>query len=666
VATYDYRDAAGRLLYQTVRKEPKGFYQRRADGAGGWLYNLDGVDRVLYRLPDLLAAGSDDWVFVVEGEKDADRVVSLGLVATTNVGGAGKWRDRYSETLRGRRVCLLPDQDEPGRKHALDVAASLVQHGAAEVKVLLLPGLPEKGDVSDWLNEGHEAEEVLKRAEQAPKWEPEPSSVEPVEDGPSPTAAASSRSIGRETQAARLYKLALETARALFLSPQGEGYVLLARAQGTRCYPLRSPDFRRWLRHTFVQQEKTLPRAEAVQIAIETLDAAAAGSGVTREVFLRLAEQDGAVYLDLARDDGQAVRLTPTGWELVSDPPVAFLRGRGMRPLPTPLRGGDLATLRPFVNVTDDTWPLLAGFLVGCLCPDSPYPVLCLHGEQGSAKSTAARVLKALLDPNKASLRAAPRDARDAMITASHNHLLCFDNLSRLPGWLSDLLCCLTTGAGYSTRALYTNDDEILLTARRPVVLTGIAEVVDRSDLLDRSILLGLEPIPEEQRRTEATFWADFQAVYPALLGALCDAVTVALRNRPQVHLERLPRLADFAVWVQAAEPALGWSPGTFLNAYDENRTEAHSLALEGSPVADLVRELARTEGPWTGTATDLYDRLCEILDQAGKKPGSDFPQGGRGLGKVLRRLAPNLRAVGVEVRFPRSGRERKIEIYGS
>jgi hypothetical protein len=157
VRTHDYRDAAGNLLYQTVRLDPKDFRQRRPDGAGGWVWNLVGTRRVLYRLPELLAADPAEDVFVPEGEKDVDRLRGLGLVATCNPLGAGKWRDEYSPCLAGRNVVILPDNDDPGRQHAAQVAASLCGI-ATSVKVLHLPGLPEKGDVSDWLATGGTAD----------------------------------------------------------------------------------------------------------------------------------------------------------------------------------------------------------------------------------------------------------------------------------------------------------------------------------------------------------------------------------------------------------------------------------------------------------------------------------------------------------------------------
>ena len=178
VAVYDYCDATGKLLYQVIRLEPKTFQQRRPDGNGKWVYNLKGITPLLYRLPELLKASLDDWVFVVEGEKDVDRLASLGLVATTNSGGAGKWRSEFAEHFKDRRVAILPDNDEPGRRHAEQVARSL-RGKAASIKVLELPGLPEKGDVSDWLAAGGTKDELVRLAAEAPEWGP-PEKPRPV------------------------------------------------------------------------------------------------------------------------------------------------------------------------------------------------------------------------------------------------------------------------------------------------------------------------------------------------------------------------------------------------------------------------------------------------------------------------------------------------------
>jgi putative DNA primase/helicase len=156
VATYDYRDEHNTLLFQVVRFSPKGFSQRKPDGKGGWLYNLKDTRRVLYRLSEILQA---ETVFLFEGEKDCDKARSLGLCATTNPQGAGKWRPEYSECLRGKHAVIILDNDDVGEQHAQDVARSLLPV-AATVKVVRLPRLPAKGDVSDWLGAGHTKEEL--------------------------------------------------------------------------------------------------------------------------------------------------------------------------------------------------------------------------------------------------------------------------------------------------------------------------------------------------------------------------------------------------------------------------------------------------------------------------------------------------------------------------
>ena len=168
VAIYDYTDEEGNLLFQVVRYEPKDFRQRRPDGKDGWIYNLKGVRLVPYRLPEVLSA---DRVFVIEGEKDVDRLRDLGLTATCNPMGAGKWREDFNQYFRDKTVIILPDNDEAGRKHAEKVANGL--SGIAKiVKVLELPGLPEKGDVSDWLKTGGTKEDLLNLADEAKEWEP--------------------------------------------------------------------------------------------------------------------------------------------------------------------------------------------------------------------------------------------------------------------------------------------------------------------------------------------------------------------------------------------------------------------------------------------------------------------------------------------------------------
>jgi putative DNA primase/helicase len=188
VTTYDYVTTEGELLYQVTRHSPKNFRQRRPDGNGGWIWNLNGVPRTLYRYPEVLDADLDSWLFVVEGEKDVNRLWDVGLVATCNAQGAGKWEDKFGEMLRGRRVAVIPDNDEPGRKHARAVAASC-SGKAADVRLVELPGLPDKGDVSDYLDAGGTPKRLLALVEAANPFHDEPSAPSAVDGANTKTAA---------------------------------------------------------------------------------------------------------------------------------------------------------------------------------------------------------------------------------------------------------------------------------------------------------------------------------------------------------------------------------------------------------------------------------------------------------------------------------------------
>jgi hypothetical protein len=265
-----------------------------------------------------------------------------------------------------------------------------------------------------------------------------------------------------------------------------------------------------------------------------------------------------------------------------------------------------------------------------------------------------------LLDPNTAPLRALPRDDRDLFIAAKNGHVLAFDNVSGLPAWTSDTLCRLATGGSFAVRQLYTDDDELLFDAARPIILNGIEDIVTRPDLAERAVFLTLEPIPEERRRPEAELWAAFEAEKPRILGVLLDAVVEGLKRLPQTHLPKLPRMADFALWATACETAL-WPAGTFWSAYCRNRDEAVESVIEADPVAAAVRAMMMMRMVWTGTASALLGALGEVLCERKSRAWPDSP---RALAGHLRRAATDLRKIGIEIEFRKEGRARIRMIY--
>ena len=435
----------------------------------------------------------------------------------------------------------------------------------------------------------------------------------------------------------------------LFHTDGHEPFAVIRQSGHREVWSLRDGSFKRWLQRLYYEETERAASAQGVQDALGVLHGKALFDGPEQRVHVRLAQHDDLVYLDLGDEAWRAIKISAEGWEVVSDPPVWFRRPNGLQALPIPERGGRLADLRRFVNVTDSDWPLLAAFLIFCLHPAGPYPVLVIHGEQGSAKTTVARVIRGLIDPRATRERAEPRSPHDLAIAAQNGWLLTFDNLSTLRPWLSDGFCRLATGGGFAARELYTDASEVLFDACRPLILTGIGELATRGDLLDRSVLLTTPRIADEHRREEKAFWPDFENERARLLGALLDAFSAALRRLPEVKLERLPRMADFARFAVAAEPGLGLPEGAFLSAYARNRSEAHESALDSSLIATPVAAIA--EDGFEGTATDLLALLANHAgDEAVRQRG--WPADASRLSLELRRLAPNLREIGIEVEF--------------
>ena len=455
----------------------------------------------------------------------------------------------------------------------------------------------------------------------------------------------------------------LASAAALFHSPDGTGFADIEINGHRETWPIRAKGFRRWLARRFFEATEGAPSSEALQSALNVIEAKAHFDGTERIVHVRVGGLDNRLYLDLGDEAWRAVEISTAGWRVVDNPPVRFRRASGMLPLPMPVPGGSIETLRAFLNVQSDTdFVLVVAWALAVLRNRGPYPVIVLSGEQGSAKSTFSAILRALLDPNTAPLRALPREDRDLFIAASNGHVLAFDNVSGLPAWISDTLCRLATGGGFAVRQLYTDQDEVLFDAARPVILNGIEDIVTRPDLADRSVLLTLEPIPEERRRPEAELWAAFNAECPRILGVLLDAVVEGLRRLPETRLERLPRMADFALWATACETAI-WPAGTFWAAYCGNRDDAVDGVIDADPVAAAVRAIMLTRTMWTGTASDLLGALAEATGERIAK-SKTWPDSPRALAGRLRRAATFLRKIGIEIAFEREGRERTRTIH--
>jgi hypothetical protein len=468
--------------------------------------------------------------------------------------------------------------------------------------------------------------------------------------------------VSKPSQATILVELALETSDLELFHNGPDGFALIPQGTHRESWPIRSSSFRRWLARLYFNHAHAAPGSQALQDALGVLEGKALFEGVEQIVHLRVAEHEGAIWIDLADEYWQAVRVAAKGWEVVHDPPVRFRRSRGMLPLPYPVKGGTLAELREFVNVDDQEWPLYVAWIVGTIRPRGPYAILLLVGEQGTAKSTAVRVARSLIDPNEAPVRREPKDGQDLIVAARNSHVIAFDNVSRLSLELSDDLARLATGAGFGARQLYTDLDEVIVNVAAPIVLNGIEEFATRGDLLDRALIL--TPPTIEKYIDEDAFWPRFDEAHPRILGALLDAAAAALTNHTKTPAPNV-RMADFARWVSAAERKLGFKSGTFVDAYRANRAAAVQTVLEASLIAVPVQTLAAAG--FEGTATELLELLTALVDDTVRKQ-RDWPKRPHRLSGELRRIAPALRRLGITVEMERSGdtkRTRLIRIQG-
>jgi hypothetical protein len=427
---------------------------------------------------------------------------------------------------------------------------------------------------------------------------------------------------------------------------------------------VKSHTFKSWLLMAYYRKTGSAPPGEALATAIRTLEAKACHEGREQPVHVRVGNGGDCHYLDLCDAAWRVVEISAGGWTVRDESPIAFRRTSGMLPLPTPIAGGSLARLRQYVNTSsDDDFKLLIVWLLASLRPTGPYPVLMIQGEQGSAKSTASRVLRLLIDPHSTPLRSEPKSQRDLMVTANATWLIALDNLSGVWPWLSDALCRMATGGGFATRALYSDEDETHFNAMRPILLNGIDDVADRPDLLDRSILLRLPTIPENQRQEESKIWTKFEAERSQILGALLDVFAGALKVLPDVHLERLPRMADFARFGEAVGRSQGWGDGAFLKAYRNNIEGVTESAAEASPVATAILKLMteRLENEWQGSVAQLLaDLRTNVNEQEARTKG--WPQTPRKLSSELIRLAPVLRRLGIFFTRPeRTNKGRQV-----
>lgn len=662
---FEFKDEEGNVLYSVIRREyqyaPKQIRPFYINGEGKKIYTIPKrfrKNRPLYNLDKLTTWEGP--VVIVEGEKCCHERIQNKIpncLLTTWSGGAGAVNRVDLKPLQGKEIILWPDNDEAG-KEAMKYIASKIPG----TKMVQTDALEPKWDIVDVYNAKIDIQTVLNTAQEITV-RPGDVKIDNLEVPDEKDLA----SVCYEIISENLIKTYYYDYKAIVMF-RGRGGKTIASYTSSQV-------FRRWVVNLCHTTLGKVVAAETIKQAILLLESYVELNGEEREPFFRIGGGRGAVYIYLADEENRCVKVTPEGWEIVDyeSAELLFLRSPSMEAMAYPDKKGDISLLRKYINLEDDSaWYLLVSFLVASLMPGGPYPGLQITGEQGSAKSTFSRIIKALLDPSKAPVRSQPRNIEDAAIAAVNSHLLVFDNVSTIQAWFSDLLCTFSTGGGVSKRRLYSDSDELYLSYQKPVILNGITDFINRSDLQDRYIHLDLPAIINGSRKLEGELWADFDRDLPKIFGGLLNLMTGVLKLLPDITLDHYPRMADFAKLGEAVNQIMGWESGAFVKAYYAYLEEANMEGLETSIVGGaMLYFLGETEDHTTlleaeelrFTASELLKKLNIVIRSDATKRNKHWPGTPRKLSNDLKRISPALRSLGYIVERKRTSHERYIVI---
>jgi energy-coupling factor transporter ATP-binding protein EcfA2 len=470
--------------------------------------------------------------------------------------------------------------------------------------------------------------------------------------------------ISKTVETSETSEVSISKTLELFHDADGAAYATYKYGDaGFRTSAVKSVEFRSYIMQCCWKASGEVPKKSEVTDMLEQYAAKGMFDGEEHPVFLRSGNHGKNIFIDLCDERGRAVEITKDGWTVVDNSDCKFRRAAGMRPLQMPVSGGSIAELDKFINLKPDDKILFLSLLLAAYRYGKPSPIALVTGEFGSGKTTLSRIFRMLVDPSSIPVATAPNNERDLHIACRNSWVVNIDNQSKLSDAMSDNLCRLATGGGLRTRTLYTDNDEHIFTAIRPVLFNSIEELATRADFLDRTVHLRTVHIAKEKRVPEDKFWKDFEACVPRILGALFDAVSSALKNLPSVRSSSFPRMADFAKWVMAGSQSLGFTAEKFLEVYESNRNAGSVMALDASPIyAPLCSMLeGSADEPYPlgckgvpvkrgGIFKGSTKQLLQLLVQQGGA-GEDFPKNPRALTAQLDRIVPNLRLEGIEVK---------------
>jgi len=446
----------------------------------------------------------------------------------------------------------------------------------------------------------------------------------------------------------------------LFISTDDEPYITFPNDGHAETWALESRTFRELVSNQYFERFGRAPRAQQLNDALTTLSGSAryarSAHGI-EEVFLRVAKKESDYLLDMTDANWRVIKLSPNGFEILNESPVKFRRPKGAMPLFEPDSSGEKSDLLKLVNVQPDDVPILVAVMCEMLRPETAYPVIEIAGEQGSGKSTTQKNIRRLIDPKDVALRAQPKTVEDVFISARNNHIVSYNNLSRLPADLQDAMCCLSTGGGYAARRLYSNDEESTYDAKRPISINGIGALATAPDLISR--LNRIECPVISGRVSDSKLDERLEEHGPKALGFLLNTFCKALNLLPSVKIDNPPRMMDFAQLGEAVAQAMDYAPGEFMARYTESLNAAAEQSIEGVPIIESLISHVKESGSVNDTVGGLFTTLSRQ-----RIAGVAWPNSARAFGEEVRRHEPALRMMGFTISRPtRSGRGRRIEV---
>jgi len=427
---------------------------------------------------------------------------------------------------------------------------------------------------------------------------------------------------------------------------------------------IKSQRFKTYLTKLFYEATKEGCGRETLQQVQDLCSAKSLFQGPQRSLSYRGAWSENRILIDLGTPEWSAIEVSASGWRMVKPKRPPFRRFGHMQSLPAPESGGRVQDILSILPIRDRTSQVLTcAWLPTAFIPDLPRPGLVLSGLQGSGKTFTTERLRLLIDPSQTLTLSLSKDQTELIQALDHHYLPTFDNLDSLPKWASDVLCRSVTGAGFTKRELYSDDDDFSYSFFRPYILNGISVCATRPDLLDRSLIIELDRISEKERKSLKTLSSAFKRLQPRVLGAMLDALVFAMQTKDKIALPELPRLADWCEWAVPVAEHLGIGKEAFLEAFDKSIKRQHSEVNNSEPAAVAILDFMSNQSGWTGTPSVLYAELSKKAEELKLDREKSWPKAPNALTRKLKAIGHNLASEGIEIKDERVGHGRARQI---